>query len=107
MCSDGKSSVASSFTLGTVLGVGLGVLLSTKKGKKIVKQAWKQIEPYVDDAVSNAKVELDNAKEVGEDFLKDHEAEIDQKFSRVKAAVSESLPMVSRKPTKKTFFKGV
>lgn len=62
MCSDNKNSNSVSFGLGALLGAGAGFFLSTKKGRKLVKQAWKQIEPYVDDAVDTAKDEFEEVK---------------------------------------------
>lgn len=62
MASENNGSNAVSFGLGALLGVGAGVFLSTKKGRKIVKQAWKQIEPYLDDAVDAANEELEGVK---------------------------------------------
>lgn len=125
MCSDNKSSHTVSFGLGALLGAGAGFFLSTKKGRKLVKQAWKQIEPYVNDAVDTAKDEFEEVKgkakikadelkqktgefkSQAEDFKIKAEDEVDRRVSQIKDLADEKLPPSLKKPIKRTFFKGV
>lgn len=83
MCNDNKNSSAVSFGLGALIGAGAGVFLSTKKGRKMVKQAWKQVEPYVDDAVDTAKDEFEEVK--GKAKIKVDELKVKAEDFRLKA----------------------
>ncbi|MBU0649776.1 YtxH domain-containing protein [Patescibacteria group bacterium] len=100
MCTDGnsKSANAVSFGLGTLVGVGAGMLLSTKKGRKMVKQAWKQVQPYVEEVVDNAKDELAEVRSKAS-------KEVDATVSKVKDFADEKLPPKMRKTVKRKFFK--
>ena len=93
MCSDNKNSNSVSFGLGALLGAGAGFFLSTKKGRKLVKQAWKQIEPYVDDAVDTAKDEFEEVK--GKAKIKADE--LKQKATELKSHVEETFDDVEDK----------
>jgi gas vesicle protein len=83
MSSQNNGSNAVSFGLGTLIGVGAGVFLSTKKGRKMVKQAWKQVEPYLDDAVDTVKDEFEEVK--GKAKLKVDELKVRAEDLRQKA----------------------
>lgn len=143
MCDTNKNSSAVSFGLGALIGAGAGVFLSTKKGRKMVKQAWGQVEPYIDNAVDTAKdefeevkgkakikvdelkVKAEEIKEKAYDALQDFESrtedfkdraqefkskaedEVDRRVSQIKDLAGEKLPPTTRKPLKRTFFKGV
>jgi gas vesicle protein len=101
MCdSQSKAANAVSFTIGALVGAGAGFFLSTKKGKKMMRQAWKHIEPYVDDAVESAKDGFEEIKMKTED-------KVEQTISQVKNFAEEKVPANIKKPTKRTFFKGV
>lgn len=112
MCTnENKGSNAVSFAMGTAIGAGLGVFLSTKKGKKLIKQAWKQIEPYLDDVVENAKGEFEDFKvkaQAQAESIKNRAVDqFDQTVEEVKELAEEKLPPSIKKPIKRTFFKGV
>jgi gas vesicle protein len=89
MCdsSQNKAAGAVGFTAGILLGAGAGFLLSTKKGRKIVKETWQKVEPYV----SDMRDTIDDATEKGRDVVQD--------------VVSDVKPKVNK--FKKTFFKGL
>lgn len=136
MCNHDKNSNAISFGLGTLLGAGAGFFLSTKKGRKMVKQAWKQVSPYIDDAVDTAKdefeevkgkakikanefkaeaqdmahdlrIKADDLREKAQEFRTKAEDEIDRTVSQIRDVADEKLPPSFKKPIKRTFFKGV
>lgn len=97
MCDSKNKTVGPvSFTVGALLGAGAGFLLSTKKGRKYVKEAWKKVEPYVDDL----REEVDDAKVKGRDA-------IDDALTSVKDFAEEKIPAKTRSTIKKTFFKGL
>lgn len=101
MCNNNKGSNTLSFLIGSLVGVGAGMLLSTKKGRKFVKQAWKQVSPYVEDAVDTARNEFEDVKEEAKD-------KIYKTATQVKDFADDRLPSNLKKPViKKTFFKGV
>lgn len=58
MCCKSKNFAVINFGLGALLGAGAGVFLSSKKGRKAVKQVWKQVEPYLEDALDGTKDEV-------------------------------------------------
>ena len=96
MCNDNKNSTVVGFAIGAALGAGAGVLLSTKKGRKLMKQAWRQVEPYVDDATDRAKEGFEDVRSKTEDTI-----------SQVKDFADQKIPAGLKKSVKKTFFKGV
>jgi gas vesicle protein len=101
MCdSHHKTATALSFSLGTLVGAGAGLLLSTHKGKKLVKRVWQQIEPYISYAVESAKDEYQDLKQRAEDTF-------DQTVDQVKDFAAARSSTNTKKPTKKALFKGV
>ena len=97
MCgSRNKAANAVSFTVGALVGAGAGFFLSTKKGKKYLKEAWKKVEPYVEDV----KDEIDEVKVKGRDAVEDA-------LLSVKDFAQEKVPPRIKTPIKKTFFKGL
>lgn len=98
MC-DSKNKTGISFTLGALLGAGAGFFLSTKKGRKYVKEAWKKVEPYVDDV----RDEIDDVKVRGRDAVDDILTGVKDFAEEVEEKVSTNI----KKPLKRTFFKGV
>jgi len=100
MCdSQNKATGPISFTLGALLGVGAGFFLSTKKGRKYVKEAWKKVEPFVDDV----KEDLDEVGVKGRDAVEGVLANVKDFAGEIEDRVSASI----KKPIKKTFFKGL
>jgi gas vesicle protein len=101
MCdSQSKAANAVSFSIGALVGAGAGFFLSTKKGRKYLKEAWRKVEPYLDDAVESAKDGFEEIKMKTED-------KVEQTISQVKDFAEEKVPANIKKPTKRTFFKGV
>lgn len=71
------SNTVFSFTLGALLGAGLGYFATTKKGKRIIRKYIKKLEPYL--------------SEVSEDVYEE----------------AEDIVKAVKKPFKKTLFKGL
>ena len=96
---DNKGTGLTGFTIGAIIGATAGFFVNTKKGKKVVKDAWKKIEPYIEDAkneVEDIRLEAGEKVEEAVDQIKD--------FTR---ETKERLPVKFKVPPKKTFFKGL
>jgi len=98
MCNS-QNKTGISFVIGVLVGAGASFFLSTKKGKKYVKEAWKKVEPYVDDV----RDEIDGARVKGMDAIDD----ILTSAKDFAEDVEEKVPGNIKKPLKRTFFKGV
>ena len=108
MCTDNnKNSNAVSFALGAMLGAGAGMLLSTKKGRRLVKQTWRKVEPFVGEAVDSAKDEFEEVKDKAREVKVRAEDEVERTISQVKDFANQKIPANLKKPIKKAFFKGV
>lgn len=112
MCeSKSAGTNAVSFAMGTALGAGLGVFLSTKKGRRLIKKAWKEVEPYFDEAVENAQDGFEDAKEAAKVKVQEVKTRTTEKvresINDIEDLAVEKLPPVIKKPVKRAFFKGV
>lgn len=102
-----------SFTIGALIGAGAGFLLTSKQGRKYVKDAWKKVEPYVEDVRDN----MDEVRVRGKDAVEEALFNVKDLAENVKGiaenvsdfaeGVAEKVPSSIKKPLKKTFFKGV
>ncbi|MFA5776184.1 MAG: YtxH domain-containing protein [Patescibacteria group bacterium] len=95
MC-DSKNKTGISFAVGALVGAGAGFFLSTKTGRKYLKEAWKKVEPYIEDV----RNEIDEVKVKGCDAVEDA-------FLSVKDFAQEKVSPKIKTPVKKTFFKGL
>ena len=97
--SQNKTGSAISFTVGALLGAGAGFFLSTKKGRKYVKDIWKKVEPYIEDV----RDEVDEVKVKGRDTVEDTLMSV-KDFAK---GVQDKLPSKAKTAIRKTFFKGI
>lgn len=98
MC-DSQNKTGISFVVGALVGAGAGFFLSTKKGRKYLKEAWKKVEPYVEDV----RDEIDEVKVKGRDAVEDVLTSV-KDFAE---EAGQKVPVNIKKPIKRTFFKGV
>ncbi len=91
MC-ENKSSHTVSFTLGALIGAGIGYFAITPKGRKLLKDYWKKVEPYVDSAKDALEEEVEEGKE---------------QVGKLSEAIQQRVPENIKKPLRKSLFKGL
>ena len=87
-----KGSTATSFTLGALIGAGIGYFVITPKGRKLLKEYWKKVEPYVASAKDALEEGVEEGKEQG---------------TKLGEAVQQRIPESIKKPLRKSLFKGL